>query len=189
MSASAPQNFLNSTHRLFEYYRSLGAKTFDQLSDDQLFWKPDPEANSIAIIVNHMWGNMKSRWTNFLIEDGEKDWRKRDSEFESIITTRKELNQKWDEGWDTVFEALGTINESNFETVVYIRKQEHSIIDAVNRQLGHYAYHVGQIVFIGRMLAGESWTSLSIPKGGSKAFNAEKSAKGLHRGHFTDDIK
>lgn len=183
------ETYLNSTRGLFQYYRSLGSKTFAQLTDDQLQWKSDEESNSIAIIVNHMWGNMLSRWTNFLTEDGEKSWRERDMEFESVINTRAELEHKWNEGWQCVFDALDTINESNFDTKVYIRSQEHTIIDAVNRQLGHYAYHTGQIVLIGRMLAGNDWMSLSIPKGQSNAFNQAKTSKGKHEGSFTDDLK
>lgn len=180
-------DFLTSTQKQFAYYRSLGDKTLAQLSDDQLFASPGPESNSIAIMVGHLNGNMLSRWTDFLTSDGEKEWRHRDREFEPVIQSRQALEQKWNEGWDCLFTALGSINESNFNQLVYIRNQGHTIIEAVHRQLAHYAYHVGQIVYLGHQLKGEEWTSLSIAKGQSAAFNAEKFAKEKKRGHFTDE--
>jgi len=121
-----------------------------------------------------MAGNMLSRWTAFLTTDGEKESRNRDTEFESIITTRQELLAKWNEGWDCLFNALNSITEADLEKTIYIRNEPHSVVDAINRQLSHYPYHVGQIVFIGKMLAGADWNSLSIPKGKSDDFNAEK---------------
>lgn len=132
---------------------------------------------------------MLSRWTNFLSSDGEKEWRERDLEFESLIQSKKELMDKWEEGWKCLFDALNTINQDNFTTEVFIRNQSHSIIDAVNRQMMHYAYHIGQIVYTGRMIKGVNWQNLSISKGKSKAFNQEKFSKGKHQGHFSDDIK
>ncbi len=181
-------DFLNSSKTLFEYYRSLGDKTFAQLSEAQLLQKTDDEANSIAIIVNHLNGNMLSRWTNFLSEDGEKEWRQRDAEFEEKINSRDDLLIKWNQGWDCVFTALDSINEENFNQLVYIRNQGHSILEAVQRQLGHYAYHVGQIVFLGRMIKGDDWTSLSIPKGDSNVFNSKKFEQKKKKGHFTDEF-
>ncbi len=180
-------NYLESVKKQFAYYKMLGEKTFDQLEDKQIFWQTDPEANSIAIIVNHLWGNMKSRWTDFLSTDGEKTWRNRDLEFESVIKTRTELDEKWTDGWNCLFEALESINEDNFETEIYIRNQGHTVVEAINRQLAHYAYHIGQIVLIGRMLKGKEWKSLSIPKGESKGYNKEKFAKAKHKAHFTDE--
>jgi len=129
-----------------------------------------------------------SRWTDFLTTDGEKDFRNRDQEFEDIIKTRTELNQKWNKGWETLFEALDSINEKNFDQLVYIRNQGHTIIEAVNRQLAHYAHHIGQIVLIGQMRRGKDWQSLSIPKGASKIYNQEKFSKEKKRGHFTDEF-
>lgn len=184
-----PKEYINNIKSQFEYYKSLGDKTFKQLTDEQLFWHYNEASNSIAIIVNHLNGNMLSRWTDFLTADGEKSWRQRDAEFEDNIQTRAQLNQKWKEGWDCLFQALDSVNQSNFEQPVYIRNQKHSIVEACNRQLAHYAYHVGQIVYLGRMLKASEWNSLSIPKGGSKAFNDKKFAKGKHDGHYTDDIK
>lgn len=182
------ENYLQSIKKQFEYYKLLGEKTFAQLAEADLFWQYNPESNSIAIIVNHLWGNMRSRWTDFLTADGEKEWRNRDREFEDEIKSRGELLDKWNEGWACLFTALDTINAENFDTTVYIRNQGHSIVGAINRQLCHYAYHVGQIVLIGKMIKGAEWESLSIPKGRSAAFNREKFARGKHKGHFTDDI-
>ena len=182
------ENYLKSIIKQFEYYKSVGEKTFAQLDETDLFWQYNDASNSISIIVNHLWGNMKSRWTDFLSSDGEKDWRDRDLEFEAIIKTKAELISKWNEGWDCLFDALNSINQDNFNTKVYIRNQEHSIIEAINRQLAHYAYHIGQIAYIGRMIKGNEWKSLTIPKGESKIFNRNKFAKGKHGGHFSDDL-
>lgn len=179
---------LPSINKQFQYYQSLGTKTFDQLTDDQLFWRSDEEANSIAIIVNHLHGNMLSRWTDFLTSDGEKEWRTRDLEFENQITNREELNQKWNEGWQCVFNALKGLTEENLNDIIYIRNQGHSVLEAILRQLAHYAYHVGQIVTLGRQLKGTAWTSLSIPRGQSKAFNAAKFSEDKKRQHFTDEF-
>jgi hypothetical protein len=183
------QEYLQSVKKQFEYYKSLGEKTFDQLEEADLFWQYNEASNSIAIIVNHLWGNMKSRWTDFLTSDGEKQWRERDMEFESVIKTREELLHKWNEGWECLFSALGTIDEANIDTEIYIRNQAHTIVGAINRQFAHYSYHIGQIVYIGRMIKGDAWKSLTIPKGKSGEFNKAKFSKGKHRGHFTDDMK
>jgi len=182
-------NYLQSSLKQFEYYKALGERTFDQLSEEELLWQYNPESNSIAITVNHLWGNMKSRWTDFLTSDGEKEWRNRELEFETVIKTKAELIDKWEEGWACLFTALRAVNKDNFDTTIYIRNQSHSITEAVNRQMMHYAYHVGQIVYIGRMIKGEDWKSLSIPKGKSIAFNRDKFSKGKHDGHFTDDLE
>ena len=182
-------DYLNSIKKQFEYYKSVGEKTFYQLEEKDLFWQYNPESNSIAIIVNHLWGNMKSRWTDFLTSDGEKEWRNRDMEFESVIKTKNDLIEKWNDGWNCLFSALDSVTEDNFETKVYIRNQEHSIIEAVNRQLAHYSYHIGQLVYVGRMVQGSEWKSLTIPKGKSSEFNNKKISKGKHKGHFSDDLK
>ncbi len=181
-------NYLESITKQFHYYQHLGETTFAQLDDKDLFWQFNEESNSIAITVNHLWGNMMSRWTNFLTTDGEKEWRERDKEFEDIIRSREEMLRKWNEGWATVFSALETINAENFNTTIYIRNQGHTIPEAINRQLAHYAYHLGQIVYIGRMIKGPDWKSLSIPKNQSKAYNAEKFSKEKHKAHFTDEF-
>lgn len=185
---SLSNNYLESARKQFEYYKQLGDRTFDQLAEEDLFWQFNPESNSIAIIVRHLWGNMLSRWTDFLTSDGEKEWRNRDAEFEASIKTERELREKWEAGWACVFTALDSINEDNFQTTVYIRNMGHTIPEAVNRQMAHYAYHVGQIVFIGRMIKGQDWQSLSIPKGQSAAFNAKKFAQPKRKEHFTDQF-
>lgn len=157
-------NYLSSVRKQFEYYKTLGERTFGQLTDEQLFWQYNEESNSVATIVKHLWGNMLSRWTDFLTTDGEKEWRDRDGEFENDICNREEVMAKWNEGWSCLFQALEMIDEENLDAVLYIRKEPHTVIDALNRQLAHYASHVGQIMYIGKMLCGSEWESLSIPK-------------------------
>lgn len=164
--------YLNSAKKQFQYYKSLGEKTMSQLDDNALFWCYNDESNSIAIIIQHLWGNMLSRWTDFLNTDGEKEWRNRDQEFESIINTRSELMKKWNEGWQCLFNALESITPADWDKDIFIRNERHSVIDAINRQLAHYPYHIGQIVFIGKMAASE-WKALTIPKGQSQSFNAD----------------
>ncbi len=180
--------YIHSTRKLFEYYKSLADKTFEQLSEEEFFWKYNDISNSVASIINHMQGNMKSRFTDFLTSDGEKPWRNRDEEFEDFTMTQPELVEKWEAGWKCVFEAIDSIKEENFDTIIYIRNQGHTITDALNRQLAHYASHVGQIMYIGKMLKGENWKSLSIPKGQSAVFNAQLFEKEKVIRHFTDDF-
>ncbi|RMF00865.1 MAG: DUF1572 domain-containing protein [Bacteroidetes bacterium] len=180
-------NYLNSARQQFLYYKTLGERTFAQLSDEQLFWRPNPASNSIGIIVKHLWGNMLSRWTNFLTSDGEKPWRDREAEFEADITTRTELLEKWAAGWKCLFDALDELSDEQLGTTIYIRNMGHTVVEAINRQLAHYAYHLGQIVYLGQQQRGSDWQSLSIPRGQSAAYNAEKFAKPKHREHFTEE--
>jgi hypothetical protein len=180
--------YLDSVKKQFEYYKLLGDKTFSQLKDEHLFWQYNDDSNSIATIVKHLWGNMLSRWTDFLTTDGEKEWRNRDAEFENDVSTREELLKKWNEGWECLFNALNSISDTDLGRMVYIRNQGHTIMEAINRQLAHYPYHIGQIVFLGKMLAENGWNSLSIPKGKSQDFNAEKFSKPKQKGHFTDEF-
>jgi len=182
------ENYLESVKKQFEYYKLLGDKTFSQLSEEDLFWQYNEESNSIAIIVKHLWGNMLSRWTDFLTSDGEKEWREREAEFENDIASFDELNEKWEEGWTCLFNALNSLDKDNFDTTIYIRNLGHTVVEAINRQLAHYAYHIGQLVFIGRMIQGEKWESLSIPKGKSGEFNKEKFSKPKRREHFTKEF-
>lgn len=182
-------DYLTTAKRDFQYYKTLGEKTFSQLEEKDCFWQFDSESNSIAVIVNHLYGNMKSRWTDFLSSDGEKQWRKRDLEFKNQLKTKAEVLNRWEQGWDCVFKSLDSINEDNFNTKIYIRSQEHSVIQAINRQLTHYAYHVGQVVYIGRLIKGSKWKYLSIPKDKSDDFNQEKFSRGKHQGQFTDDLQ
>lgn len=148
--------------------------TFAQLSEKELLWQYGEEDNSIAQIVKHLSGNMLSRWTNFLTEDGEKTWRNREQEFVNPPSSKKEVIEVWEKGWNRLFDALNSIDDSNFDSKIRIRNEPHTIVEAINRQLAHYANHVGQIVLLGKMLKGQDWVSLSIPKGGSEAFNNDK---------------
>lgn len=170
-------DYLKSAKQQFEYYKLLGEKTFNQLTDEQLFWQYNPATNSIGTIVKHLAGNMLSRWTDFLTTDGEKEWRNRETEFDNNINSRSELIDLWNQAWDCLFNALDSITEENKDTVIYIRNQGHSITEAINRQLAHYPYHIGQIVFIGVMLRNKDWESLSIPRGGSNNFNSAMFSK------------
>lgn len=179
-------SFLDSSIKLFEYHKELGERTFKQLSEEQLLWQVNEESNSIAMIVKHLSGNMLSRWTNFLSEDGEKTWRDREGEFESTISSRDELLNAWEEGWSCLLTTLKSLKNEDLDKVVYIRNQGHTVVEAVTRQLAHYPLHVGQILFIGKMLKGKEWQSPSIPKGGSAEFNKEKFSNEKGKKHFTD---
>ena len=158
----------------FQYYKELAEKTFDQVSEEQLFWKYNEESNSIATLVKHLSGNMQSRWTNFLTEDGEKSWRKRDSEFENDIQSKAEMMEIWTKGWQVLFEALNQITEENWSDTIFIRGEKHTVLDAVLRQLAHYPYHIGQIIYIGKMVKDADWKTLSIAKNQSIPFKIEK---------------
>jgi hypothetical protein len=164
--------FLNSAIKQFASYKSLGDKTFAQLSDENLFWQFNEESNSIAIIVQHMAGNMLSRWTDFLTSDGEKTWRKREAEFKSESMTRQQLLNIWEDGWKCLFSTLNSLTDNDLQKTIKIRNQPQSVMDAIHRQLAHYPYHIGQIVHIGKMLADKNWQSLSIPKGKTDEYNS-----------------
>ena len=180
--------FIQSAIKQFEYYKLLGEQTFEQLKEEDLCWQYNAESNSIAIIIKHLAGNMLSRWTEFLTTDGEKEWRNREEEFENNVTTKENLLTLWNKGWSCLFDALHSLHENDLQKQIFIRNQGHTVTEAINRQLAHYPYHVGQIVFIGKMLSNEKWQSLSIPKGQSKIYNAEKFAAPKHTAHFTDEI-
>lgn len=157
----------------FEYYKMLGDKAFSQLSEEEVFWQFNEESNSIAVIVKHVAGNILSRWTDFLTEDGEKPWRNRDEEFVNTFKTKSEALEYWEKGWKCLFEALDQINDENLYSTVYIRNEAHLVIDAVFRQLAHYPYHVGQMVYIAKMLKNDDWKTLSIARNKSGEFNDE----------------
>ncbi len=180
--------YLESAKKQFEYYKLLGEKTFEQLTEEKMFFRSNEDSNSIAVIIKHLHGNMLSRWTDFLTTDGEKESRDRDAEFEQEITSKAQLLSLWQEGWDCLLKTLNSLKEEDFTKIIYIRNQGHSVMEAINRQLAHYPYHVGQIVFIGKMLTDNNWKSLSIPKNKSKEFNADKFSKEKHKAHFTDEI-
>ncbi len=158
------QIFKADIRKRFLSYKEMGDKTFAQLSEQDFFFIPSSENNSIAINIQHMHGNMLSRFTNFLTEDGEKKWRQRDAEFEPVVLQSVQLLQLWNEGWACVFDAIDQLQDKDFSGTITIRHEPLSVCDALLRQLAHYAYHVGQIVFIAKMIKGESWKTLSIPR-------------------------
>jgi len=180
--------FIESVKKQFAYYKHLGDKTFEQLQEPDFFWQFNAESNSIAVIVKHLWGNMLSRWTDIFTTDGEKEWRNRDSEFEADLNSATEVLEKWEVGWNCLFNTLNSLSESDLNKIIYIRNEGHTVQEAINRQLAHYPYHVGQIVFIGKMIQNEKWQSLSIPRNKSNQYNAEKFSTEKQRRHFTDDL-
>lgn len=187
MEQSIGQNFLDSAIKQFAYYRLLGEKAMAQVSDQALLYRPDPESNSIAVIVRHISGNMLSRWTNFLVEDGEKSWRKRDQEFEDGLNSRDEIILEWNKGWDCLQGAIESLKPEDLLRITYIRNQGHTVIEAINRQLAHYSYHIGQILYLGKMVMKEEWKSLSIPRGKTLGFNTEMFSKPREIKHYIDD--
>lgn len=162
------QTFIADCIRRFEYYKSLGDKTFEQLEEKDFFFKPSAYSNNIAIIIQHMYGNMLSRWTNFLTEDGEKQWRKRDAEFEDMDVSRQDLLSFWDQGWKCLIKALQQLQPEDLTKTVFIRTEPLLVYDAILRQMAHYPYHVGQIVQMGKMIRDSGFKNLSIPKGNSR---------------------
>lgn len=163
--------FLESVIKRFKEYKTISEKTFDQLNGEEMHFQPNEASNSIAVIIQHMHGNMLSRWTNFLTEDGEKEWRKRDDEFELHQFSKQQLLDKWNEGWKVFLDALESLTANDLSKTITIRSQPLSVVDAINRQMAHYSYHVGQIVYIGRWIKQSEWKSLSIPKNKSSEFN------------------
>lgn len=163
--------FLVNIIKRFKTYKELGDKTFDQLEEKDFFSQPSYECNSIAIIIQHIYGNAMSRWTNFLTEDGEKEWRERDAEFEVMQVTKQDLLSFWNTGWNTMFQTLEELTEEDLNKTIYIRSEPLKAFDAILRQLAHYSYHVGQIVYLGKLCKGVEWKSLSIAKGQSTQFN------------------
>lgn len=168
--------FFDSAIKQFRDYKELGDRTFDQLSEKDFYYRPGESCNSLALIIAHLNGNMVSRWTNFLTADGEKEWRNRDVEFEEQSRSGADLLKLWEEGWAVLFSTLTSLREEDLNKTVYIRTRPLTVIEAILRQLTHYASHVGQIVYIGKMIKGEEWRSLSIKRGGSNAFNEQMRA-------------
>ena len=181
-------SYLNSVLKEFNYYKYLGDQTIARLNEEQLNFKPDESSNSIAVLTQHLYGNMKSRWTDFLTSDGEKTWRNRDGEFKINNPSKAALIELWDEGWKTLLDTIEALEESDLHKKIYIRNMNHTVIEAINRQLTHYAFHVGQIVFIGKLILGKQWYSLSIPLNKSESYNKEKFLKGKRDLHYTDDL-
>ncbi|GAA0874714.1 DUF1572 domain-containing protein [Wandonia haliotis] len=181
-------SYLTSLQKQFLYYKSLGEKAINQLEEEQLYLQFNPESNSIAILVHHLAGNMLSRFTDFLTTDGEKSWRNRDAEFTNPFQSKKELLEHWDKGWNCLFNTLEELTESDLEKTVYIRNDGHTVTEALNRQLAHYPYHIGQIVFIAKVLKNEDWQTLSIPRNQSSEYNSRKFSQEKEKRHFTDDL-
>ncbi|NNL79331.1 MAG: DUF1572 family protein [Flavobacteriaceae bacterium] len=182
------KSYLSSVTKLFEYYQQLGIKTFDQVNDEEIDWKPGEEENSISIIAKHIVGNLRSRWTNFLNEDGEKKWRNRDDEFVASYQGKAEMTNEWNKAFSLLYHVLSELDDTDLEREVFIRNEGHTVVEAINRQLAHYSYHVGQIVQIGKMIKGKNWKTLSIPRGQSEAYNKKKIDEDQAHRHFTDDL-
>ncbi len=175
-------NFLNDALYSFRSYKGLAERALAQVSDEEFFARIDDESNSLALMVKHIAGNQRSRWTEFLTTDGEKADRNRDSEFELIGDTRESLMEFWESGWTTLFDALDALTPDDLEKTVAIRGESHTVVEAINRQLTHYAYHVGQIVFLAKHLRASDWKTLSVPRNRSAEFNqflADKQAAGI----------
>jgi len=178
MALEFTTSYVKDSTDILRYYKRLGEQAIAQASDEALTAVLDPESNSIAIIVKHLTGNMRSRWTDFLTSDGEKPNRNRDAEFEAPPQTRAEILTLWEEAWKIVFDVLATLTDDDLGRTIRIRAERHSVMQAINRQIAHYAYHIGQIVYIAKHFSGSRWTSLSIPRGKSADFNT-RLGKGL----------
>ena len=168
---------LDAARDEFQKIKRLADKAIAQLDDHQVHVTIDPEANSVAILMRHMAGNMRSRWVNFLVEDGEKATRQRDDEFIDPAQTRAQLQAEWEHGWQCVFDALGPLTDADLLRTVVIRGEPHSVIKAMNRQISHYAGHAYQILLLAKHLLGPDWKTLSIPRGQSEEFNRRMLAK------------
>lgn len=179
--------YLESVKKQFLYYKTLGEKAIEQLEPEQLFISLNEDTNSIATIVKHLAGNMLSRWTDFLKTDGEKEWRHRDAEFENDLPSKEEMMLVWNKGWNCFLSTLDSLKPEQLSEIIYIRNEGHTVIEAINRQLAHYPYHVGQIVFYAKMLKNSNWESLSIPKNKSDSYNVGKFSKEKSIKNFTDD--
>ncbi len=166
-------NYISSVIKQFTQYKILGEKAIAQVPDGKISWQYNSETNSIAIIVKHLAGNMLSRFTDFFTSDGEKKWRNRDGEFESNNLSRDEMMSLWNSGWNCLFNVLNGLSAQDLSKKVLIRNEEHTVMEAINRQLTHYASHIGQIIFIAKMICDQDWKSLSIPRNASAAFNSK----------------
>jgi hypothetical protein len=176
MALEFTTSYIRDSLSLFRYYKKLADRAMAQVTDEQLFATLDDEANSIAVVVKHMAGNMRSRWTDFLTTDGEKQDRNRDSEFADPPATREALLELWENGWARLFEAIEPLTEADLGRTVTIRGEPHSVMQAINRQLAHYPHHVGQIVLLAKHFACDHWQSLSVPRNKSAEFNRKVAA-------------
>ncbi len=181
-------DYITSTIRQFTYYRGLAEKAMDQVSDEVLFQIPSEDGNSIAIITKHLAGNMLSRWTDIFQSDGEKPWRNRDGEFEMDHHDRQAVMAYWNQGWKCLFDTLESLKTEDLERIIYIRNEGHTVLEAINRQLCHYSYHIGQIVMLAKISKGSSFISLSIPRNQSTHYNQQKFDEAPEIRHFTDRV-
>lgn len=185
------ENYLADAIKSFRNYKKMAERAIEQVSDEEFFALIDAEANSIALIVKHVAGNLRSRWTDFLTSDGEKDFRDRDTEFEVIGDTRASLMEFWESGWQTLFNSIEPLTVDDFSRTITIRGDKHTIVEAINRQMTHYAYHTGQIVLLAKRFKSAGWKTLSVPKNRSAEFNqylAEKQAHGAWSDNRLDDV-
>ena len=178
------ENYLENIRKLFRYYKSMGDESLTRLTEEEIHFRFEENSNSCAIIAKHMAGNMLSRWTDFLTADGEKEWRNREAEFQDYFNSKEALIEYWEKGWSTLFSAIDPLQTSDLEKIIYIRNEGHNILEAINRQLAHYSYHVGQLVLMSKAIKGNTWQSLSIPKGQSSTFNKDKFTKDKSRRNF-----
>ena len=183
------EEFLSSAIKLFRYYKKLGEGAIDQLNDQEVLLRSNESSNSIAHIVHHLSGNMLSRWTDFLTSDGEKSWRNREAEFEVAYSDKQTMMIGWEKGWECLLSTLESLKASDLATIIYIRNEGQSVMEAIQRQLAHYPHHVGQIIYQAKVIRGDKFKSLSIPKGNSDVFNKEKFDQEKSRKHFTDGLK
>lgn len=183
---NAAENFLDISRKMFSYYKGLADKSMATLSEAEIHYVPNEASNSIAVLVHHMSGNMLSRFTDFLTSDGEKEWRNRDAEFEDTYASKEEMLQAWEKGWQCLFGTFDALSEEQMTSIVYIRNEGHTVLEAITRQVAHYAYHAGQIVFLAKLIRNTDWQSLSIPKGASGAYNKDKFGQEKERRFFTD---
>lgn len=186
MTEKIIENYLKDALSSFRNYKLMAEKALSQVSDEEFFRAPDPEANSLAVLVKHIAGNQRSRWRDFLTADGEKEDRLRDTEFEITTEARASLMEFWESGWQTLFDALEPLTAEDFSKTITIRGEPHTVCEAINRQLTHYAYHIGQITFLAKHFRSDDWQTLSVPRNRSEAFNeflAEKKAHGISKSH------
>lgn len=183
---NASENFLDISRKMFQYYKGLADKSMAVLSEEEIHFLPNDESNSIAILVHHMSGNMLSRFTDFLTSDGEKEWRNRDAEFEDTYTSKAAMLDDWEKGWACVYKALDSLSENKMTDIVYIRNEGHTVLEAITRQVAHYAYHAGQIVYLAKLIRNKEWQTLSIARGASQDFNKGKFEQEKERKFFTD---
>lgn len=182
------EKFLESANKFLRYYKKLGEQAMAQLTDEQVMKKPNEASNSIALIVHHLSGNMLSRWTDFMTTDGEKDWRHRESEFEEGYSDKQAMLAAWEKGWKCLLDALESVQPDGLLKVIYVRNEGQTVLEAIQRQLAHYPHHVGQILYQAKILKGDEFKSLSIPKGKSEAFNEKYFGQPKEIRHPTDKL-